>query len=360
MQSLFRFEADYNTGGIELRQWRYAQAGLMANLEKIEQFYQQFPIATQSSHLLVRLIQSIAVSRTLPFDRYVANCNSVALSTARSIGLTTALSKGQLMDGVFYGKNYKEIVLGHDTLFPLYDVHANWKEWQAVTVLQNEETVTSMMVPDGKINTTSSGLAIIAVNIPLLMAQYYRFNEEQDLVEQEGGARRTIQQFVHSYALTGMLRTHLDCVYFNRLYNRLTGIPNAEPVTRHSFFVNNYDDALDAMAEQQLTYLKGLNKRFSGVLGAVHLPVSGNLRNFSELPSIPTTLQVFWALSLSRMKILSFLCLAQKDSEVSNARELGTVRWLMRNHQTRQVIRNNLGQVAFYQIVKYLDIPKIN
>lgn len=359
MQSLFRFQSETNTGSVELRQWNYAQKGLLENLEKIEHYYQTYPIAVASSHLLAKLIISMTVSRTLSFDRYVANCNSIALQQARTLGISTALSKGNVWDGVFYGKNYSEIILGHDTLFPIGDVYTNWKDYQAVTVLQHEVSDLELAIPDGRVNSTSGGVAIVAINIPLLMAQYYCFNQEQDEVERNGGARRTLYQFIHSYALTGMLKTHLDCVYFNRLYNRLTGTPNSETVRKHSFFTNDYSPSLDAMADQQLDYLRKMTKRFPGVMKAVHLPVSGNLENFSELPAIPSTLQIFWALSLSRLKILSFLCLVQKDYEKINARELTTVRWLMRIHQTRRVIHSNLDMRTYYQIVKYLDIPGI-
>lgn len=359
MLNLFRFENEASTGSIELRQWQYAQKGLLENVGKIENYYRSFPVAVASSHLLAKLIQGMAVTRNLSFDRYVANCSTMALQVARTIGISTALSKGNVWEGVFYGKNYNEIILGHDTLFPIVDVHANWKDYQAVTVLQHEVSDLQLLIPDGRVNSTSSGVAIIAVNIPLLMAQYYRFNEEQDIVEQNGGVRRTLYQFIHSYALVGMLKTHTDCVYFNRLYNRLTGTPNSESVRKHSFFINDYSSSLDAIADQQLTYLRSMTKRFPAVLKAVHLPLAGNLEKFSVLPSIPGTLQIFWALALSRLKILSFLCLVQKDYERINGRELGTIRWLMRLHQTRQVTRNNLGMKVFYDISKYLDIPSI-
>ncbi len=359
MQSLFRFESEHNAGSIELRQWPYLKTGLLNNLEKIEQHYQAYPVAVSASHLLVRLIQSIAVGRSLSFDRYIAHCSGLALSVGRTIGLTTAIGKGQLWDGVFYGKNNKEILIGHDTLFSITDAYHNWKQMQPVTVLQHEETNTSLLVPDGRVNSTESGVAIIAINIPLLMAMYYRFNEEQDQVEIGGGARRTIYQFVHSYALTNMLRSHLDCVVFNRLYNRLTGTPVTEGIRKHSFFLTDYTAALDSAADQQLVYLRTMKKRFPGVMAATHLPVCGNLANFAQLPSVPSTLQVFWALSLSRLKILSFLCLVQTEYERINGRELSTVRWLMRLHQTKQVIHNNLGMEAYYAIVKYLDIPGI-
>lgn len=359
MMNLFRFESDHNAGSIELRQWSYLKTGLLNNLEKLEQHYQAFPISVASSHLLVRLIQTIAVSRTLSFDRYVANCSHIALSIGRTIGLTTSLSKGQLWDGVFYGKNNKEILIGHDTLFPITEVYHNWKQQQPITVLQHEETNTGLLVPDGRVSSTESGIAIIAINIPLLMAMYYRFNEEQDQVEIGGGARRTIYQFVHGYALTNMLRTHLDCVVFNRLYNRLIGTPVTEAVRKHSFFLTDYNDALDSAADQQLDYLRKMDKRFGGVMEATHLPASGNLANFSRLPSVPPTLQVFWAISLSRLKILSFLCLVQNKYEIINGRELGTIRKLMRNHQTKQVIHNTLGMEGYYKVSKYLDIPGI-
>lgn len=360
MHNLFRFTQEYNVGSVELRQWSYAKTGLLNNLKKVQDFYQTYPIAVEASHVLVRLIQSIAISRNLTFDRYVANCNRVGLVAAKAVGFTTSISKGKLWDGVFYGRNYKEIVIAHDSLFSLNEVYQNWQQQSAVTVLQSEETELGLQVPDGRVNTSSEGLSIIAVNVSLLMAQYYCFNKEQDLVEQSGGARKTIYQFVHAYALTGMLPSHLDCVCFNRLYSRLLGAPNAEPIKKHSFFLTDYSSSLDSVADQQLKYVRRLDKRFGGVMRTVALPVSGSLDQFSILPSeVACTVQVYWALTLSRLKILSFLCLIRENPEVVNGGELETVRWLMRINQTKQIIRNNLGMETYYTVSKYLDIPGI-
>lgn len=359
MQSLFRFESQSQVGSVQLQQWSYAKAGLLDNLDKIQQYYHTYPIAVKASHVLVRLIQSIAVSRKLDFERYVANCVNSGLQAAKAIGFTTSLNKGAVWNGEFYGSRYKEVLIAHNELFNLQDLATQWKTTSAVTVLQSEETDLSMLPPDGRINSTSEGLAVISVNVPLLMAQYYWFNKEQDIVEANGGARRTIYQFVHAYALTNMLPSHLDCVCFNRLYNRLIGTPNAEPVRKHSFFLVDYSNALNAISDQQLKYVKGLDKRFDGVMRTVALPYSDNLSNFAHLPNTPVTTQVFWALAISRLKILSFLYLIRDNPEVVSGGELKTIRWLMRIHQTRNTIHANLGYETFYKISKYLDIPRI-
>lgn len=359
MQSLFRLEHETNTGSIELRQWVYAQNGLIQNVEKIEQFYKDFPIAVAASHLLVRLIHSVNISRNLSFDRYIANCNARSLNVAQALKFTSALSKGQIWDGVFYGAGTKEIIIAHDTLFSIHDAYENWKNLHPVTVLQHNQTNTTLPIPDGRVNSTDKGIAVIAVNIPMLMAMYYRFNQEQDLVELGGGTRRTTYQFLHSYALAGMVRSHLDNVVLNRLFNKASGVPTTEAIRKHSFFLTNYDSALDVSANMQLEYLRGMKRRFAGVMQATHLPVAGNLWEFSELPTVPSTLQAFWALAISRMKIMAFLCIVQKDYERINARQLATIRWLMRIHQTRQVIKHNLGMESYYEIAPLLDIVGI-
>lgn len=359
MQSLFRLGRESNTGSIKLRQWDYAVSGLINNVKKIEQFYQDYPIAVNGSHLLAKLIQTINVSRNLSFDRYIANCSSRSLNVAQSLKLTSALSKGQVWDGVFYGSGTKEIILAHDSLFSIHDIHENWKEYNPVTVLLHNQTNTALLIPDGRVSSTDKGVAVIAINLPMLMAMYYRFNAEQDTIELGGGTRNTLYQFIHSYALGGMIRSHLDNVIVNRLYNRVSGIPVTDAIRKHSFFTNNYDAALDVSADMQLEYLRNMKCRFSGVMYATHLPVSGNLWNFSELPEIPSTLQAFWALAISRMKIMALLCLVQKDYASINARELTTIRWLMKIHQTRQVIKNNLGYEAFFEVASFLDIVGI-
>lgn len=359
MQSLFRLEKETNVGGVELRQWSFAQAGLLKNIEKIEQYYRDYPTAVESSHLLVRLIQSIAVSRKLSFDRYVANCTALSLNVAQSLKLTSGLSKGQVWDGVFYGSGTKEIIIGHDTLFPLYESYDNWKDLRPVTVLQHSQTNTALLLPDGRVSSLDKGVAVIAVNIPMLMAMYYRFNEEQDDEEAAGRPRRTILQFVCSYALAGMMRSHLDCVFVNRLYNRISGAPVTPAIRKHSFFLNDYDAAIDSIMDQQVAFLRNMKKRFSGVLKAIQLPMSSDMWEFGKLPAVPETLQAEWALVASRIKLIALMCLVQKDYERINTRELSMIRRLAKMHQTRQLIKNNLGFEAYFQLAPYLDIVGI-
>ncbi len=359
MQSLFRLETEANTGGITLRQWPYAKAGLDANVEKIENYYQEYPVAVASSHLLASLVLAVNISRNLSFDRYIAQCSARSLNVAQALKITSGLSKGQIWDGVFYGPGTKEIIIGHDTYFPLKEVYDNWKHQHPVTVLLHNQSNTMLNLPDGRLNTMDKGVAVIAINIPMLMAMYYRFNQEQDEVEANGGARRTLYQFLAAYALPGMVRSHLDGVIFNRLYNAATGVPNTDAIRKHSFFLTNYDAALDVSAEQQLGYLRNMSNKFTGVMRATHLPMSGNLLAYSELPSVPYTLQAFWALVVARIKIIAFLCTVQKDYAKVNGTALNTIRWLVRLHNTKQTIKNNLGLEAWYEVASWFDIVGI-
>jgi hypothetical protein len=277
------------------------------------------------------------------------------LNSAQALKITSALGKGQIFDGVFYGTGTKEVIIAHDTLFPIQEAWDNWKTMQPVTVLLHNQSNTQLMVPDGRVSSTDKGVAVIAINVPMLMAMYYRFNQEQDAVEQGGGARRTLYQFVHGYALTNMVRSHLDGVIFNRLFNRAAGIPNTEAIRKHSFFMPNYDAALDTSADFQLEYLRNMKKRFAGVMKATHLPIAGDLWEYAHLSSVPHTLQVFWALVTARIKIVAFLCMVQKDYERINAKELNTIRWLMRLNQTKQVMRSNLGLETYFEVAPWLD-----
>lgn len=360
MQNLFRLEHETFSGSIDLRQWEYAKSGLLRNVEKIETFYQDFPVGIPSSHLLVKLIQSMNISRNLSYERYLANCSARALIAAQSVKMTSGLSKGQMFDGVFYGSGSKEIIIGHDTYFQIEEARMNWKNLQPVTVLMHNQSNTNLMLPDGKISSSDKGVSVIAVNIPMLMAMYYCFNAEQDIAEKTGAARRTVMQFVCSYALAGMTRSHLDNVILNRLYNHQIGVPDTLGIRKHSFFLNDYDTALDTAADMQTKYLVNMNRRFSSLMKATYLPCAGNLWEFSHLPSVPYTLQVFWALVVSRLKILAFLCQVSEDYEVTSRREINTIRWLMEIHQTTRVIKANLGLEAYFDIAPYLDAAKID
>lgn len=359
MQSLFRLENDLVAGSYNLRQWPYAQQGVMQNIKKIEDFYHTYKQAAPSSHVLIRIINAVNISRGLDFERYMVNCFACSINVAQALKMTTSTSRGQVWDGEFYGQGSNEVLIGYADYFPIANIASTWKTLSPVTVLSHNQTNSQYLIPDGKTNSKEKGVSVIAINIPMLMAMYYHFNLEQDAVASVGEARETPVQFVHSYAMTNMVRSHADIAYLNRMYNYVNGIPSMPALRTHSFYTINYDDALDNVIGQQAEYVKYMDSRLVATLRSVHMPVCGNMLELSKLPKLPATLQCFWALVASRLKFLAFICSAQKAAKRVSGSELRNIARQLQIQQTKNVMKNALGLEAYYQLAPMMDKAEI-
>lgn len=359
MQSLFRLENDLSAGTCYLTQWPYAKQGLLNNISKIEDYYRTYSIAAASSHVLVRLIMTMNLPRGLGFERYVANAYSSSMNVAQALKMTTSSSKGKIWDGDFYGAGSKEILIGHSDYFNLWQLKENWKSYCPVTVLCHNQTNSRFLIPDGKTNSLEKGVAVIAINIPMLMAMYFCFNEEQDAAEAQGFPRKTPAQFVHGHALSGMIRSHADNVMLNQLYANSCGTPVMPALRNHSFFTPDYSSAVESVVEQQNIYVRNMDSRLLGTLKAVHVPCANTMREMVTLPKVAPTLQCFWALVISRLKVLAYVMGTQRNAAKTMMSEYQNISWMMKIEQTKNVMKNNLGLEAYYHVAPLLDRAKI-
>lgn len=357
MQSLFRIENDLSVGTFYLRMWDYTKTGLEQNITKATQFYHDYPVPCASSHLLVRLIMSMGVSRQMDYERYVVNCTVHANKIAHALKLTTSTSKGDMWNGVFYGGGSNEIIIAHTAYFDIFHAKANWKNLEPVTILSHSQTNLSLIGPDSKTTTDDKGVNVIAINIPMMMAMYYCFNAEQDQIEAIGGFRKNITQFIGGYVMTNAIRSHTDHVVFNRLFDSMRGLPSMKAFRKHSFYQIDYTQALDTVIAQQLQVLPTFNRKFAGVMRATPMVSVENMQALSRLPSIAPTYQCLWALSIARIKMLAFLMTSQKgEAAIRNASEINQIQRTLKIQGTRKAIKNNLSLDAYYLVSNYLDI----
>ena len=75
-------------------------------------------MAVESSHFLVRLLQSITVPQSQNIERYYDNVDAISLNVSMALKMTSAISKGEMFDGVFYGKGNPEILIAHNVYLP--------------------------------------------------------------------------------------------------------------------------------------------------------------------------------------------------------------------------------------------------
>ncbi len=322
MHALFNLEPKAQTGVQIPALWPYVKQGLRANLTQILSYYRGNPQAVRSDHLLVKIIQAMDIPLSLIYDRYFSLVDSYALDLSMVLKLTSSLYKGQVWNGVFYGPGNDEIIVAHTGDFDYNKVQKEWMNVSPVRVLRHAKSDLYMNLPDGYRNTTESGLCVIAINIPLLMCQYYWFRKSYWLEDHDVDTRTTMM-FIHMYVLPNMLFSHLDQALFNRMHKLSKKEELGRSTQRHPFAQVSYDYKVDQCYQAVLGNLNRQEKNFAGILQNVPAALKDNMVDVMKVPDMAPTRQVTWALAISRFPALDFVLeQAHRTAQTKNQSEV--------------------------------------
>jgi hypothetical protein len=358
MQTLFGIGRDTNPGIVSIPEWNYVRLGLIKNLDTTTGYYRRYPLFIDSAHFLIKLIYSAGIYRAMPIDRYYAYLQNRAMGVAMANKMTTSISKGEIFDGVFYGRGTKEVIIGTNDEFDFYEAERNWEDLRPIRILHHPRSDLNLNVPDGTQNGYEEGAAVIEVNIPMLVIQYRKFRLIEEQNSMLGGeSPRSPMQFLFSYPLTNALYSHLDCAVFNRLYNFLVGAPNAEAKKKHPFYLTDYSDSLNRIQLKQLDILKQSKiKSFDGLMRTIPMVDRPTLAEMVELPDVAPTRQVVWGLALSRLQVLSFLfrCTGQ-NPRVANGAEVNRIVLAFQRMKTDQALKSSLPLDLYFDAKQDID-----
>lgn len=343
MYSLFNLVPPSSVGVQRYPEWNYVRDGLRRNLATVVKYYRKNPIAVKSSHFLVRLLQSITVPQSQPIDRYYDNVDALSLNLSMALKMTSAIYDGRIFDGVFYGEGSSEVIIAHNDSFDIYDAEKHWENLQPIKVLRHPFSDLGLSIPDGRRNGVETGLSVIAINIPMLALQYrmFRLNEMR---MNPMDSQRSIYHFVHMYALTNMLFSHLDVAVFNRINNLQTGAPMGDVVRKHSFYITDYGSKLNQVQSKILKALDRMSHDFVSTLMTVPLVVKDSLAQAVEMPDVVPTRQVVWALLVARTPVLGFLFRTAKDgANTRNQQQMSQIRRSITQYRTERLFARHLA-----------------
>lgn len=349
MQNLFNFNSGTSLPTVQAGFWDYTRTGLHGSLERIRRYYRVSPFAVESDHFLIRLLHSINIPKSLSAERYYDNVDGLfSLNLAMALKMTSSISTGHLFDGTFYGPGCKEILIAHTQSFDPVKANERWRDLAAVRVLRHPISDLSMSLPDGKANSTDTGIAVIAINVPLLAIQYRAWwKEEYYLSQLYNESPHSIMQFIHMYVLPNMLPSHLDYVLFNRISNLSQGSAQGEAKRKHPFYVTDFSQRIDQVQTTMLTNLARMTKDFVGILHNIPAVTAPDMNVVMRLPGMAPTRQVMWALGIARFPTLDFLTrISLRGGFTKNGQEVNQIRQTFRNYVSGSVMKNVLkGEV---------------
>ncbi len=357
MHTLFNYQTTVQQGIIKFPEWSWVRDGLKRNLGTTIAYYRRNPQAVRSEHFLVRLLQSIAVPQSHNLERYYANVDALALHLASALKMTSSISVGKIWDGVFYGEGSSEILVATDQDFDPLWAHKNWENLPAVTVLRHFRSDLGLNLPDGRNTGTETGLAVIAINIPMLAIQYraFRLNEIENA--RFSDSQRSIMQFVHMYVLPNMLPSQTDLAVFNRIDNLSKGAPIGESRKAHPFYLpDGYDRRANRIQQDILRNFENESPDFVTILRSIPAVTKESMELVLRTPNVAPTRQVDWAITIARLPGLAFLTrVAKEGGRLRNQRELNAIARSVLLYQTGNVMKARLPLDLYWDVQQEID-----
>lgn len=305
MYSLFQEKKRNYTGELALFGLHDFEKQLLLDYGRLTDYYRSRNYFIRNDHLLVRLINTVATPLAYELDRYYDITQARSLFVANAFKMTSSINYGGWFKGVFY-KDCPELIIAYDgDSDDPNELALNWREIDAVRVLEHPLTNLGLLLPTGDNEMTEHGLAVISIDIPKLMVQYREFMKLQYLNYQaDQTAMQTTQQFVGKYVLPNMVKSQTDLVLLNRIQALYYGEPLAKPLASHPFFISDYSQRFDNVAK--LVLKRFANSRFPYEAYVSQFP--SIFSNFAlRMPDTATTRQVWWAMFLTRKRVMEFI-----------------------------------------------------
>lgn len=362
MYQLLRESPNQFGGGLTFPEFRRIQDGLRLSIDRIKQYRRMNPRNMQGGHLLLRLLQNVPVSQKLDPITYNDKVADVALLFTQSFRLTSALSRGQVWrPGPFLGKQSTEVIIANTDPWDVEAGLANWEELTPIRYLCHPMSTLKLPVADGQFATSEPGLTVITINVPMLASQYKKWREvNRDLEE----SPRTVGQFLQAYPLPNMLDSQVDLAILNRLVGTYFGTrPVAEPF-RHPFFLTDWSSEVDRVLNKWLELVGPKRWDFDTLVSHIPTVCSENLHRTLQLPEMPFSTQLQWAVMLARLSLVTFLVQFNRSTDNQrNQQYLNYIkRWLryMEGNTTMRSampadLYDDVSVLIDYGIVPYLD-----
>lgn len=333
--------------------WEYVQAGLSRNLNTLLKYYTVRPYSVKSNHILARLLNSLGAPMG-NLERFYNIVDAKALNLGMSFKFTSAIHRGMLHDGIFYGPGCKEIIIATNDAFSPYKVTRNWKEAQAVKVLLHPRSDLDLHLPTGRTTGVEKGLAVIAVNIPMLAVQFRAFLKEQ-VAKQEsiGNSPLRVGQFIHMYVLPNMMPSHLDGVLFNRSFNLLKGAPMGQATVNHHYTWIDYASKCDRALGYFIDRCRSADTNYEVMMDSFPMINVPNLREYARLPEQAPTRQLAWAEVLARLKVVDWLSsISPRAGEQKDAADNNYFIKEFIRHKSDSTFENVLDNDTYYETIR--------
>lgn len=104
-----------------------------------------------------------------------------------------------------------------------------------------------------------------------------------------------------------MMKSHIDHVLFNRVFNYTMGAPMGKATKKHRFPVIDYSRQVDEVLRDLIKYIRNNDRDFTDMLASFPCVSVKNFEDLLKLPEQAPTKQIVWAEVLTRLKALDWM-----------------------------------------------------
>jgi hypothetical protein len=284
------------------------------NISKIQDYYQEKIFAVKNTFILSRYIDHIPTDLNAPVENYIEQNRRFAIYLAKHFKFTSDIERGVVHNGYFYGEGNSEVILVDDSYFNPYEVELNWKTYPCLSVVQHNLNDINMLLPVSRNYGQRKGITVISFNPSILAIKYRQFLKQQRINESKGEPVLNKNHFMYRYVLPGILKSQTDHVFLNLLMDHFY---NREEIAKLKyklpFPIYKPYTQIDRWIKDTLYVLQNKNTNFINLLANITLPSGKNALQTLILPDVSPTVQVQWAMLLSRLKFMVFLIDVSKN-----------------------------------------------
>lgn len=314
MYRLFEQTLRLNTAHRDVSQIDLARRRIWEGLGIVQRYCRSRVTAVLNQHVLCRTLNTFALPPVIDPIEMLDMALSRSPYIERQPIFTSSLSIGEPTRGQFTHPHNREYLIAYDTAFMPEEAKRNWMELRSVVFLEHPFSDLSMVVPGPNVQRTVEGDVFIGIDVSMLL---FQFRCWQNHVQENGYIHGNIQQFVSMYVLPNMLNSYFDLAIVNRFMALANGEPFSVCSTKTPYIGYNYDRYFDKDLEAVLKSCEG-NRTYEALLADIPAVTAKNGLEALQIPAMPTTRQVWWALLASRLRIMETLVQLPKRTVRAN------------------------------------------
>ncbi|URG14148.1 hypothetical protein [Pectobacterium phage vB_ParM-25] len=303
---------DYTPGAMNL-----LRNNAQSNLVRTKYWYRKSVHAVESDHILVQVLQHVAVQYLGNDEDFYYRVNTQADKIIRALGLNNEVQlSGALSKNSFFPKSVREFIICVKRRYPTnLDVTDIWMDLEPIKVISHPFTDLTMQTRNGEDYPIGKAGAFLELDIGLLALQFVKWKAN---VQAYSEVKPLVTQFVYQYPLVKMISSDIDTCFFNRLAARWEHKPMVSQPKRIGLASVDLNTPADSVIADLINRLRTANKDFLTLPAQIPLIFLDNLADKLRIPDTFFNRQNLGIYTLAYMRYLAFLAWAGKETKTQN------------------------------------------